>query len=90
MFFATRHILHTITRDAKTERICSIKPDEQVVSMWDGLDQTAKAYNWCPSDDGDIDEGFMASYAYTEADELEDAILFPKEARGEMADSPVP
>lgn len=86
MFSATRHILQTITRDPKTERVRSIKPDEKVQNMWDGLDHTAKAFKWCPAD-GETDEGFEASYAYTEADELEDALLFPLEASGEMADN---
>jgi hypothetical protein len=86
MFSATKHILQTITRDAKTERVRSIKPDEQVQNMWDGLDSTARAYKWCPAD-GETVEIFEPSYAYTEADELEDALLFPLEANGEMANN---
>lgn len=55
--------------------------------MWDELDKTAQAYNWSPGSADHGEEGFQASYAYTEADELEDALLFPHEASGEMADN---
>jgi hypothetical protein len=85
MFSATRHILETITRDPVTGRVRSIKPDEQVESMWDGLDKTARAYS--VSDGVEVGEGFEASYAYTEADEIEDALLFPLEATGQMSDN---
>lgn len=54
--------------------------------MWDGLGRTAKAFSWSPSG-GETIEGFSASYVYTEADELEDALLFPQEADGEMKDN---
>ncbi|KAH7067817.1 hypothetical protein FB567DRAFT_256347 [Paraphoma chrysanthemicola] len=87
MFSATRHILQTITRDPETERVRSIKPGEEVTNMWDSLDKTAKAFSWSPGDGSELDEGFDPSYAYTEADELEDALLFPLEASGEMADN---
>jgi hypothetical protein len=87
MFSATRHILETITRDPITERVRSIKPGEEVASMWDGLDETARSYKWAPNDSADMDEGFQESYAYTEADALEDALLFPLETNGEMADN---
>jgi hypothetical protein len=46
MFSATKNILQTITRDPTTERVRSIQPGEQGVSMWDKLDDTAKAFNW--------------------------------------------
>jgi hypothetical protein len=34
-----------------------------------------------------MEEGFATSYTYTEADELEDAVLFPQEADGQMTDN---
>jgi hypothetical protein len=86
MFSATRQILQTITRDPKTEHVRSIKPGEEVESMWDSLGRTAKAFSWSPSS-GETIEGFSASYIYTEADELEDSLLFPQEADGEMKDN---
>jgi hypothetical protein len=87
MFSATRHILESITRDPVTERVRSINPDEQVESMWDGLEKTARAYRVNPANSEEMDQGFEASYVYTEADEIEDALLFPLEATGEMADN---
>jgi hypothetical protein len=87
MFSATRHILETITRDPITERVRSITPGEDVTSLWDGLDKTARSYKWTPNGSADMDEGFQESYAYTQADELEDALLFPLETNGEMADN---
>ncbi|KAH8724248.1 hypothetical protein GQ44DRAFT_727902 [Phaeosphaeriaceae sp. PMI808] len=36
MFSATRHIMQTITREPLTGRVRSIKPDEQVPSLWEG------------------------------------------------------
>lgn len=89
MFSGTRHILQTITKDPKTERVRSIKPGEEVESMWDALDHTAKSFSFCPDDENDqeMEEDFAASYTYTEADELEDAILFPQEADGQMTDN---
>jgi hypothetical protein len=86
MFSATKHILQTITRDPKTERVRSIKPGEEAQNMWDGLDNSAKAFRWSP-DDGETNEVFEVGYTYTEADELEDALLFPLEANGQMADN---
>lgn len=86
MFSATRHILQSVTRDPKTQRVRSIKPGEKVENMWDGLDQTARAWSWCPTD-GEVAEGFMPSYKYTEADEIEDALLFPEEIDGKMKDN---
>jgi hypothetical protein len=90
MFTASSHILQTITRDPTTERVRSIKPNEEAVSMWDRLDTTARAFAWdpnAPNEPEDREEGFMTSYAYTEADEIEDALLFPYEANGDMADN---
>lgn len=74
-------ILKTLTKDPKTERVRSIKPDEKVESIWDGLDKSAQAWSWSP-EDGFSKEGFEDSYKYTEADEIEDRILFPLEDTG--------
>lgn len=86
MFGATSHILKTLTRDPVTTRVRSIKPSEDVESMWDGLDKTARAWSWSPHSH-DVLEGVQESYKYTEADEIEDALLFPDEATGEMANN---
>ncbi|XPS80532.1 hypothetical protein M3J09_012484 [Ascochyta lentis] len=81
MFSTAAPILKTLTKDPTTERVRSIKPDEKVESIWDGLDQNARAWSWSPQG-GFEKEGFEDSYKYTEADELEDAILFPLEDTG--------
>ncbi|KAF3051114.1 hypothetical protein E8E11_006285 [Didymella keratinophila] len=81
MFSTAGPILKTLTKDPVTERVRSIKPDEKVESIWDGLDKNARAWSWSPQG-GFGKEGFEDSYKYTEADELEDAILFPLENTG--------
>lgn len=81
MFSTAAPILKTLTKDPATERVRSIKPDEKVESIWDGLDKNARAWSWSPQD-GFSKEGFEDSYKYTEADELEDAVLFPLEESG--------
>jgi hypothetical protein len=87
MFSGTRHILQTITHDPETKRVRSIKPGEKVESMWDGLDRTAKAWTVCPAESPEAVEIPMLTYGYTEADELEDALLFPLEASGALVDN---
>lgn len=82
MFVATRHILETITRDPDTERVRSIKPDEKVESMWDTLAESSTNFALSSNLGTEVAQGFEASYTYTEADSLEDAILFPKEEDG--------
>jgi hypothetical protein len=86
MFSATRHILQTVARDPNTEHVRSIKPDEKVESMWDSLGKTSKAFVRDPAG-GEMVEAFAQSYFYTEADKLEDALLFPQEANGDMVDN---
>ncbi|KAH6625600.1 hypothetical protein C7974DRAFT_434634 [Boeremia exigua] len=81
MFSTAGPILKTLTKDPDTDRMRSIKPGENVQSIWDGLDENARAWSWSPQSGFDK-EGFEDSYKYTEADELEDAILFPLEESG--------
>jgi hypothetical protein len=81
MFSQVAPVLKTLVREPETDRVRSIKPDEEAVSLWDGLNKTAQAYSWSPHDGfKEPRGGFEDSYKYTEADELEDAILFPYEA----------
>jgi hypothetical protein len=86
MFSTAAPILKTLIKDPVTERVRSIKPDEEAESIWDGLDKNAKAWLWSPTA-GVTKEGFDDSYKYTEADELEDRILFPQETYGDMKDN---
>ncbi|KAF1830577.1 hypothetical protein BDW02DRAFT_558680 [Decorospora gaudefroyi] len=91
MFSATRDILQTITKDPKTGRVRSVKPGQEVETMWDAIDYSARSFTYCPDGSGEVeemDQNFsQASYTYTEADELEDAILFPQEVDGQMTDN---
>ena len=86
MFSTAAPILKTLVKEPGTERVRSIKPDEEAESIWDGLDKNAKAWLWSPTA-GVTKEGFDDSYKYTEADELEDRILFPQETWGVMKDN---
>jgi hypothetical protein len=68
MFSVCAPIFNTITRDKETARVRSIKPGEDVETMWESLDQTAKAWRWSPDDPGlsdmdeDIDGAFVCTY----------------------------
>jgi hypothetical protein len=86
MFSVTAPILKTITKDPKTERVRTIKPGEEDKSIWANLSTTARAVQWSPKT-GEAMEGLDDSYKWTEADEMEDAILFPEEATGQMKDN---
>jgi hypothetical protein len=87
IFQGVRHILQTLTHDPETKRVRSIKPDEKVTSMWDNIGKTAKAWTVNPSVSSEVTEIDTPIYGYTDADEIEDALLFPHEASGEMKDN---
>ena len=89
MFSVSAPIFKTITRDKDTDRVRSIRPGEDVETMWDNLDRSAAAWRWNPNEPGpdNVVEGIDESFVYTEADEIEDSILFPEEGSGEMKDN---
>ncbi|KAH7339212.1 hypothetical protein BKA66DRAFT_581855, partial [Pyrenochaeta sp. MPI-SDFR-AT-0127] len=87
MFSATRDVLETITREPDTERVRSIKLGEKVESMWDVVTKSSKTFSWSPTAGAEEGRGFEASYTHTEADVLEDEILFPQELEGNMANN---
>lgn len=88
MFKVCAPILETITFVKDTKRMRSIDPGEEVESMWDMLKGNVNAIQYIPKDGnpreitGRVDPMFI----YTEADEAEDAILFPEEKTGAMKD----
>jgi hypothetical protein len=86
MFSVSAPILKTIIKDPKTERVRTIKPGEEDKSIWANLSTTARAVQWSPTT-GEALEGLDDSYKWTEADEIEDAILFPEELTGQMKDN---
>jgi hypothetical protein len=88
MFSVCASIFKTITMVPETNRVRSIAPGEDVPTMWDQLDKQATVLEYMPNESGPTDEtGLGEGYKYTEADEIEDAILFPGERGGEMKDN---
>ncbi|KAF2875319.1 hypothetical protein BDV95DRAFT_604075 [Massariosphaeria phaeospora] len=85
MYNVCAPILKTVAIDPKTQRVRNIRPGEDVKSLLDWAHTHTRA--WTRSSDnlsqGSIDT-LEDSYKYTEADEIEDVILFPEEATGEM------
>jgi hypothetical protein len=58
--------------------------------MWDHYKANAHAFQYSPENKNpqkDMKEGMDQTFVYTEADEIEDSILFPEEGTGEMKDN---
>ncbi|KAL1606580.1 hypothetical protein SLS60_003985 [Paraconiothyrium brasiliense] len=89
MFKICAPIFESITIEKGTSRVRSIKPGEEVQSMWDFLRANAHAFRYNPGnkDPQTMNEGIDQTFVYTEADEIEDSILFPEEGTGEMKDN---
>lgn len=89
MFKVCRPIFETVTIEKDTNRVRSIKPEEEVESMWTFLKANSKAFRYSPgtTDPQRTNEGIDPTFVYTEADEIEDSILFPEEGTGEMKDN---
>ncbi|KAF1978912.1 hypothetical protein BU23DRAFT_595428 [Bimuria novae-zelandiae CBS 107.79] len=86
MFKICAPIFETITMEKDTHRVRSIKPGEDVESMWDFFKANAQAFQYRPKNPQDMKKGLDPAFIYTEADAIEDAILFPEEGTGEMND----
>jgi hypothetical protein len=90
MFKVSAPIFETLTIERGTSRVRSIKPGEDVESMWDHYKANAHAFQYSPENKNpqkDMKEGMDQTFVYTEADEIEDSILFPEEGTGEMKDN---
>ncbi|KAL5383648.1 hypothetical protein DPSP01_005754 [Paraphaeosphaeria sporulosa] len=89
MFKVCAPIFETITMEKETSRVRSIKPGEEVESMWDRIEANAHAFQYNPHQKTpqDLKIGIDQTFVYTEADEIEDSILFPEEGTGEMKDN---
>jgi len=88
MFGICAPIFKTVTIDVATYRVRVIKPNEEVETMWDIMQRTAKAWRFPADSDRDPDkdeiiEGMNPAFIYTEADELEDEILFEQSGYNE-------
>lgn len=72
-------VLKTLTIEKESRRVRDIRKDETVQSIWDEMSSEGTIFVWRNPDGGQTDE--MPKYLiYTEADALEDAILFPDDA----------
>ncbi|KAF2638583.1 hypothetical protein P280DRAFT_471187 [Massarina eburnea CBS 473.64] len=91
MFSQCKAIFKTICEDKETKRTRTIQPGEDIESKWDSLHRTAHAWHFVPDDSNPGQEkrvdGLEHDHKYTDADEIEDSILFPEEGTGEMGDN---
>ncbi|KAJ4356406.1 uncharacterized protein N0V89_004439 [Didymosphaeria variabile] len=89
MFKICAPIFESITIEKDTSRVRSIKSGEEVETMWDFLRANAHAFQYNPGNENPqtMNEGIDQTFVYTEADEIEDSILFPEEGTGEMKDN---
>lgn len=89
MFKVCAPIFETITIEKETSRVRTIKRGEKVQSMWDHVQANARAFQFSSRNKSSqgLKEGFDQTFVYTEADEIEDSILFPEEGTGEMKDN---
>lgn len=94
MFIACAPILKTVTREQDTQRVRTIRHGEQAESIWDRSKHSARSWSWSTDaqDQANAElEGHEQQYVdprfvYTEADAIEDSLIFPDEKTGEMED----
>jgi hypothetical protein len=86
MLTRVRYIFQTVTEEDGTGRIRSVRPGENVQTMADVLDKNAEtARNQSvPESQKAADDMVKLRYEFTEADEVEDAILFPRDADSDV------
>lgn len=77
-------ILKTLTVEKESGRVRDIRKDETVQSIWDQMSSDGAIFVW-RNPDGDQTDEMPKSFIYTEADALEDAILFPDDADTSMS-----
>ncbi|KAF2657236.1 hypothetical protein K491DRAFT_756974 [Lophiostoma macrostomum CBS 122681] len=87
MFTPAREILKTIHKDPETGRCTTVKPGDGLQSVWDFICSGGARATFSSNITGETKEGMSETYMYTEADELEDAVLFPEEGTGEEKDN---
>ncbi|KAF2136281.1 uncharacterized protein K452DRAFT_322524 [Aplosporella prunicola CBS 121167] len=83
MYRSAEPVLRTIARDPTTQRAKDIKPDEvgKINSIWDDINSpTHRLFYWnLGADEISMKEAMPNAWRYTEADRLEDEVLFPEE-----------
>ncbi|PVH94676.1 hypothetical protein DM02DRAFT_602165 [Periconia macrospinosa] len=78
-------VIKTLTKDPETDRIRSIRPDEEVKSLWNDINDPSMTFHlWTNGHEAAPDQ--FDKIKYNEADALEDEILFPEEADEEDND----
>ncbi len=100
MYAPSRSVLKTLCRNEETNRPRDIKPGEEIESIWDEFNHPGTTFFYS-KDDNHLDQSegnlalrrvynepnkFPKKFFYEEADELEDAILFPKELADKTID----
>ena len=71
--------MKTLTIECETGRVRDIVKGEEIASIWDDMSKGPTAFRWISST-GESSVEVPRSLAYTEADALEDAILFPQDS----------
>ncbi|KAG9189328.1 hypothetical protein G6011_06196 [Alternaria panax] len=86
MLTRARHIFQTVTQEVDTGRIRSVRPGEKVQTMADVLDGNAEAASdqSVPKTQEAVHDMVRLRYEFTEADEVEDAILFPRDTTSDI------
>lgn len=80
-------VLRSIHRDKSSLRVHDVKPGEE--SIWDGLSTATFHVYGVDSKTGRVHDKEVRSHFYTEADTLEDAVLFPEDCQGKRK-GPIP
>lgn len=83
----SEHVLKSLTRDKESHRVRDIKPNTDVMSVWDDIhhEKTTFMYGQLAVQSGsrlaapNMSEDFPHNLFYNETDVLEDEILFPEE-----------
>ncbi|KAK4944844.1 hypothetical protein LTR10_015763 [Elasticomyces elasticus] len=71
-------VLKTITYDGESFRVRDVREDESTKTIWDDMTSDESAFQFM-TPDGDVSREVPKHLLYTEADMLEDNILFPEE-----------
>ena len=81
-------ILKTVTRDPNSHRVREIKPGEEVESLYDDIHHPGTQFVIFDDKRQPIDK-IPRNLFYTDADMLEDQVLFPEETQGSGEDDTV-
>lgn len=77
-------ILKTITYDGDSYHVRDVRKDENAETIWDSMVSDESSFQFI-TPDGDVSQEVPKYLMYTEADALEDGVLFPEETSGSSA-----